>query len=48
MKLTLGLNFSADPKLDHVLEEKSSEEITNPDGTVDVKKTFSLLVSWHV
>ena len=35
---------SSDPKVDRILEEISSEEITNPDGTVDVKKTFSLVV----
>jgi hypothetical protein len=37
--------ISVDPKADHLLEEISAEEITNPDATVDVKKKFTLLVN---
>ena len=37
--------ISSDPKADHILDEISAEEITNPDGTVDVKKKFTLPVT---
>jgi hypothetical protein len=40
-------SISNDPKADHALEELTSENITNSDGTFDVKKTFRLLVQPH-
>ena len=37
--------INPDPKIDHSLDEIAAEEITNPDGTVDLKKKFTLVVS---
>ena len=36
--------INPDPRIDHILDEIAAEEITNPDGTVDHKKKFTLVV----